>query len=83
MVLFRYCSGEKMVLEKKYKQMMVDVEALPDVKPSDTVVPLSSVDDLVRIADDLARPVLHQAEERRHSYCVIDSGVRYLYIVET
>ena len=68
---------------KKYKQMMVDVEALPDVKSSDTVVPLSSVDDLVRIADDLARPVLHQAEERRHSYCVIDSGVRYLYVVET
>jgi len=27
--------------------------------------------------------VLHQAEERRHSYCVIDSGVRYLYVVET
>ena len=63
--------------------MMVDVEELPEVKPSDTVVPLSSVDDLARIADDLARPVLHQAEEGRHSYCVIDSAVRYVYVVET
>jgi hypothetical protein len=41
------------------------------------------VDDLVRIADDLVKPVLHQAEEGRHNYCVIDSGVRYLYVVET
>jgi len=68
---------------RKYRQMMVDVEELPEAKPSDTVVPLSSVDDLARIADDLARPVLHRAEEGRHSYCVIDGGVRYLYVVQT
>jgi hypothetical protein len=68
---------------KKYGQMMVDVEELHEIKPNDTVVPLSSVDDLVRIADDLVKPVLHQAEEGRHNYCVIDSGVRYLYVVET
>ena len=68
---------------RKYKQIMVDVEELPEAKPSDTVVPLSSVDDLARIADDLARPVLHRAEEGRHSYCVIDGGLRYLYVVQT
>jgi hypothetical protein len=68
---------------KKYRQMMVDVEGLPEVKPSETVIPLNSLDDLVRIADDLVKPILHQAEEGRHSYCVIDSGVRYLYTIET
>jgi len=68
---------------KRYKQMMVDVAELPEVKPNDTVVALRSVDDLVRIADDLARPVLHQEGEGRHTYCLIDSGVRYLYVVET
>ena len=68
---------------KKYRQMMVDVEELPEVKPTETVIPLNSLDDLARIADDLVKPILHQAEEGRHSYCVIDSGVRYLYIVET
>jgi hypothetical protein len=66
---------------KRYRQMMVDVAALPEVKPGDTVVPLGSVDDLVRIGDDLARPVLHHAEEGHHSYCVIDGTVRYLYAV--
>lgn len=68
---------------KKYKQVMVDVEKLPEVKPTEIVVPLNSLDDLVRIADDLIKPVLHQVAEGRHTYCVIDSGVRYLYSVET
>ena len=68
---------------KRYKQMMLDVKALPEAGPGDTVVPLNSVDDVARVADDLAKSMLHQAEERRHSYCVIDSGVRYLYVVET
>jgi len=40
-------------------------------------------DELVRIADDLVKPILHQAKEGRHIYCIIDSGVRYLYVVET
>ena len=40
-------------------------------------------DELVRVADNLIKPVLHQAEEGRHIYCIIDSGVRYLYVVET
>jgi hypothetical protein len=68
---------------KKYKQVMVDIEELPSVKTDETVIPLSSLEDLVRIADDLVKPVLHQAEEGRHIYCIIDSGVRYLYGIET
>jgi hypothetical protein len=68
---------------RKYRQMMVDVEELPEVKPTETVIPLSSLDDLVRIADDLVKPVLHQVDKGKHTYCIIDSGVRYLYVIET
>jgi hypothetical protein len=67
---------------KKYRQMMVDVEELPGVKPTETVIIVNSLDDLVRIADDLVKPVLHQAEKGAHTYCIIDSGVRYLYVIE-
>jgi len=67
---------------KKYRQMMVDVEELPGVKPTETVIPLNSLDDLVRIADDLVKPILHQVEKGRHTYCIIDGGVRYLYVIE-
>jgi hypothetical protein len=69
--------------KKKYKQVMVDIEELPSVKTDETVISLSSLEDLVRIADNLIKPVLHQTEEARHIYCIIDSGVRYLYVVET
>jgi hypothetical protein len=37
----------------------------------------------MRIADDLAKPVLHQEAEGTHTYCVIDSGARYLYQIKT
>ena len=67
---------------KKYRQMMVDVEELPGVRPTETVIPLNSLDDLARVADDLVKPVLHQAERGRHTYCVIDGGVRYVYVIE-
>jgi hypothetical protein len=56
---------------------VVDIRELPSAKPSETVIPISSVDDLVKPA------VLRQAEEGRHTYCIIDSSVRYLYVVET
>ena len=67
---------------KKYRNVLLDVKALPETTANETVVPLNSLDDLVRIGDDLARPVLHEAEQGRHSYCIIDGGVRYLYVVE-
>jgi hypothetical protein len=65
---------------KKYRQMMVDIGELPVVKPTETVIPLNSLDDLVRIADDLVKPVLHQVEQGVHTYSIIDSGVRYVYV---
>ena len=65
---------------KKYKQVMVDIEELPEVKPNETVITVGSLDDLVRIADDLVKPVLHRGEERRHIYCTVDGLVRYQYV---
>ena len=67
--------------KKKYKQVLVDIEELPKVKPNEIVIPLNSLDDLVRIADDLVKPVLHQVEEGRHIYCTIDGAVRYQYVI--
>ena len=62
--------------------MIVDIEELPEIKPNETVIPLSSLDDLARIADDLVKPVLHQVEEGKHIYCVVDGVVRYQYVIQ-
>lgn len=66
--------------KKKHKNVIVDIKELPPAKPEETVVPISSLDELIAAADSLFKPVLHQAETDRHTYCVIDGLTRYEYI---
>lgn len=68
---------------RKYRQIMADVVELPEVKAGEIVIVLSSLDDLVKIADDLVKPVLHKVEEQRHIYCVAVGAVRYQYISQS
>ena len=68
---------------KKYKQVLGEIQKLPEVKANETVIPLSSLDDLVQIADDLVKPVLHKVAEGRHSYFIVDGTVRYQYISQS
>ena len=70
--------------KKKHKGLIVDVEELPDVKDQAvTVISLSSLDDLIATAENLFKPVLHKAEEERHTYCVMDDTTRYEYTSES
>lgn len=64
---------------KKYKGIIVEIRQLPEVKPGETVILLRSLDDLIRTAEGLLKPVLHKAEGSRHVYCVFDSSTRYEY----
>lgn len=69
--------------KKKHKGLVVDVKELPDVEGrAITVISLSSLDDLITTAENLFKPVLHKAEEERHTYCVMDGAVRYEYVGE-
>lgn len=74
---------EALRAKKKHKGVIVDVGELPPTGAGETVVPIGSVDELVRTADALLKPVLHHAEADRHTYCVIDGAIRYQYIIET
>ncbi len=76
-------AGEKEAqqVQKKYKNIIVEIKELPEVKPGDTVVRLNSLDDLVRTGEGLLKPVLHIVEGRRHIYCVFDASTRYEYQV--
>lgn len=74
---------EALRAKRKHKGVIVDVGELPLPRVGEAVIPIGSVDELVRTADALLKPVLHHAEANKHTYCVIDSGVRYLYVIET
>jgi len=69
-----------MQARKQHKNVILDVDKLPDTKKVE-VVPFSSLDELVSAADALLKPVLHRAEAERHTYCVIDGTVRYQYLL--
>ena len=74
---------EALLAKRKHKGVIVDVGELPPAGVGEAVIPIGSVDELVGIADALLKPVLHHAGTNKHTYCVIDGGVRYLYVIET
>ncbi|MDP3063400.1 MAG: DUF5305 family protein [Chloroflexota bacterium] len=67
-------------IRRKHRDIFVDVEALPPVRPDEKVVWMHSVEELVKAADALLKPVLHEAGPERHTYCVSDGATRYLYV---
>ena len=74
---------EALRAKRKHKGVIVDVGELPPTVAGEVIIPIGSVDELVRTADALLKPVLHQAEADKHTYCVIDGAIRYQYIIET
>ncbi|UCH42970.1 MAG: hypothetical protein JSW16_00035 [Dehalococcoidales bacterium] len=70
---------ELLRLRMKYKDTIIDVEELPQRITGDTVSVVNSLDELVKIADSLFKPVLHETQSEGHKYCVIDGAIRYTY----
>lgn len=70
-------------LKNKYKDIMVEVESLPPMGEGEKIVKLGSLDELLKTADALLKPVLHEAGTGKHIYCVTDNNTRYVYSVET
>ena len=65
--------------EKKYHDQIVSVTAVAS-PPDERVVSVGSLAELIKVADELGKPVLHLTEMEKDSYCVIDGTTRYQYI---
>jgi hypothetical protein len=70
---------EALEIAKKYKGIIIDIRELPMVKPGETVVELRSLEDLVKAAEGILKPVLHKAGYEKHVYTVMDPPMRYEY----
>jgi len=70
----------KQIVEK-HKGIITDVVALPPEETSDKLVFMSSLEDLVKLSDNLLKPVLHLSSYSMHQYLVIDGITRYVYIL--
>lgn len=69
--------------KKKHKDVIVDVEELPEANAGEVVIQLSSLSELVKAADALLKPVLHKASLKKHTYCIMDGATRYQYLLTT
>lgn len=80
-VVFDPYEQEKKSIQQKYGERMVTIGAglnLPHV------IPLTSMDNLVKLADELGRPIIKEEPNdiEMQRYCVIDSSTAYVYILD-
>lgn len=68
-------------VRKKLQGLFVQVDELPPVQESQIVVQLSSLEELLDLAEEMFRPVICNANEDGFSCCMIDglSAMRYEY----
>ena len=80
-LLFRSKSGEapksieKMI--SPHKDIIVDTAQVPPATKA--VVETSSLDDLVRTAEVLARPIMHSVMGNEHTFFILDGETKYQY----
>lgn len=75
---------------KKHQDLIVEVGNMPKARAEDMilsmtpsqglVVSVNSLDELIKIAENLLKPVLHVKDGDRHIYYIIDGQTRYRYV---
>ena len=64
---------------RKYGDLIARVREVPASGDSQTIVPVSTLEDLVKVAIDGARPILQLGANGLPTYIVIDGATRYVY----
>lgn len=65
-----------------YEEIIAEVTREPTQKVPTTTLPMKSIEDLVKIADNLAKPILHvEKAENKQVFYVLDETTRYEYTI--
>ena len=68
-------------ISQKYKELIVEVNERPGFKSEQTVLPMDSIQDLIKVAQGLLKPIHHVAEKDAHIYWVNDDSTRYQFFL--
>ncbi len=74
---------EALRVRKKYGRLMVEATVHTPME-GEITISLGSMDDLIKIADELGKPIIHlvpTTDEESHAYCVLDGVTRYRYLL--
>lgn len=66
-------------LERKYNALFVQVNGLPINRIGDTILPVETMEDLVKVGQELLKPINHAWDKNIHLYWVYDDHKRYEY----
>ncbi len=74
---------EALAVGKKYADRIAQASSQTPID-DEKIISLGSIEDLVKVADELGKPIMHQpptASEKRHTYYVIDGTSQYQYTI--
>jgi len=72
-------------IRKKYGKRIAEIMSQTPVE-GEKIISLGSMEDLIKVADELLKPIIHQAPttpEEAHGYYVFDGATRYQYLLGT
>ncbi len=76
---------EALQVKKKYGERVAEAMGGTPME-GEKIISLGSLEDLVKVADELSKPIIHQspnAAEERHIYYISDGAIRYQYVLAT
>lgn len=82
---FPQIEKEARQVRKKYGKQMVEATD-QTMMEGERTISLDSMEDLISVADELGKPVIHQPPsiyKERHAYYVFDGATRYQYVIST
>jgi hypothetical protein len=74
---------EVRLAKKKYGERIAEATSQTPIE-GEKAISIGSMEDLIKIADELGKPVIHQAPsipEEAHAYYVFDGATRYQYVL--
>ncbi len=66
---------------KKYGELISEVSDFPPIKNGANIIPVSSLEALVNIANNSLKPILLKVEPESHTYYIFDGWLMYEHIV--
>ena len=75
--------AEIRLVKRKYGERIVEATSQTPIK-GEKIISIGSMEDLIKVADELSKPVIHQAPgtpEEAHAYYVFDGATRYQYVL--
>jgi hypothetical protein len=67
--------------ERKYKNLIITVNNLPELGLGETILTVDSLDELIKVAQALMKPINHFVNERTDIYWITDARTRYECLV--